>query len=77
MVQLVVLLRENLLAILTGQGDISEVKILSQSSKGRASIFTEVISLQTQLFIRHLHLIKIKFSYKFLMPPRHMHLIKI
>ena len=48
-----------LVAIFTGQGHISEVKICSQSSKGRADILTEVIPLQTQFLFGQLHLVKI------------------
>ena len=47
----------HLLTILTGQGHISELLVLSQISKGRADILSEVVPLQTQLFIKIRHLI--------------------
>ena len=46
----------DLLTILTGQGQICEVLVISQLSESRADIVTEVVPLQTQLFIRSLHL---------------------
>ena len=45
----------HLLTILTGQGHICKVPVLSQISKGRAYILFEVVPLQTQPFIKARH----------------------
>lgn len=41
----------NLPTIVTGQGQICEVCVISQFFERRADIFTEVVPLQTQFFI--------------------------
>ena len=46
----------DLLTILTGQGQICEVLVVSQLFESRADIVTEVVPLKTQLLIRPLHL---------------------
>ena len=44
------LVRLHLLTILTGQGHISEMFVLSQISKGGFNIFLEIVPLEAQLF---------------------------
>ena len=52
----------HLIAILTGQGHISEVFVPSQLSKGETQVLLEVVPLQTK-FVFHVHIVETAFNY--------------
>ena len=55
----------HLLTILTGQGHISKLIVLSQVSNSQSDIAFEIVPLQTMLFISFSHLFLSKYSILF------------